>query len=172
MMRLHSLTLTGSRRNMSNWKPVKGYEDRYLISDSGMVWSLYQNKPLKPNKSKNGYLLVHLKVNNKRDARYIHRLVAEHFIPNEHNHSTVNHINRNKHDNRVANLEWMTLPDNVKYSACKKVVATNKDSGESRTFNSVSECAAFLDCNTGAISHVLSGRHHSSQGNTFSYATE
>ena len=90
------------------WKLINGFDD-YLISNRGRVRSLKYNKFLKPAKSgkKRNYLQVVLY--RKDGSKYrpkVHRLVAEHFIPNPHGFDQVNHKNMDTLDNNVENLEW------------------------------------------------------------------
>ena len=95
-----------------NWKPIVGFEEHYLVSDDGQVWSLYRHRPLTPSIDKYGYEKVALFDGCKSHHRPIHRLVAQAFIPNPNNLPTVNHINEVKTDNRVSNLEWASVADN------------------------------------------------------------
>jgi hypothetical protein len=86
----------------------------------GKVLDYSYKRELKPQKNKKGYLQIVLEQNTDRVRNTgIHRLVAETYIPNPHNHNTVNHINEDKTDNRVENLEWMSNADNVEYSQAK-----------------------------------------------------
>lgn len=110
------------------WKPINGFEDRYLISNLGNVKSLHNNKKrrdkiLKPTLSGKKYLAVELIINRERKCITIHRLVALAFIPNDDpvNKSQVNHIDGNKLNNRWDNLEWSTMAENLlHYSELKK----------------------------------------------------
>ena len=88
--------------------PLQDYKLHYLVSNIGNVISLRTGKTLKPVKSKAGYYRVSLSVNGKYKKVAVHRIVAMAFIPNPENKPTVNHINENKTDNRVENLEWAT----------------------------------------------------------------
>ena len=81
----------------------------YLIYSDGRVWSKKRNIFLKSSKVGAGYLKVAL---DKKD-KYIHRLVAEHYIPNPDNLNEVDHKNRDKTDNRVENLRWTTRQSNM-----------------------------------------------------------
>tara|TARA_R110000868_G_scaffold403257_1_gene680368 strand:- start:115 stop:621 length:507 start_codon:yes stop_codon:yes gene_type:complete len=116
-------------------KLIPGYTE-YSITTDGRVFS--HKKPngkgkgkildysykreLKPQKNKKGYLNIILEQNKNTDRMRnttIHRLVAETYIPNPYNYDTINHINEDKEDNRVENLEWMSRADNVEYSQAK-----------------------------------------------------
>jgi hypothetical protein len=108
------------------WKDINNYEGLYLISDKGQVKSLKSNKILKPfysGKGYNvgqGYATVALWKDGKRKMRRIHRLVAEHFIPNPNNYKEVNHKDEDKTNNCAENLEWCTRQYNVNYGTTKE----------------------------------------------------
>lgn len=103
------------------WKFAKG-SNKYLVSSQGQVLSLCKHTPslLIPHKMKNGYLIVTLCLDGKWVQKTVHRLVAETFLENPNNLPVVNHINENRADNRVENLEWCTQQYNVNYSLDKK----------------------------------------------------
>ena len=109
-----------------NWKPVVGFEEYYLVSDSGQVWSLRRNIALKPKIDRYGYEAVVLSVKGKAHHRTVHRLVAQAFIPNPQNLPTVNHINEIKTDNRAVNLEWMSVVDNLHHGTCRERMADTR----------------------------------------------
>lgn len=90
------------------WKDVPGFEGYYLASTDGRIFSTRSEKILQQINS-NGYKKVNLSVHGRREEWPVHRLVAMAFIPNPSNKPTVNHINENKADNRVENLEWATV---------------------------------------------------------------
>ena len=93
------------------WKDVKGYEERYQVSNLGRIRSVrIMGYFLK------GYCYVVLSKNRKTQYTAIHRLVAQTFIPNPLNKPFVNHINGNPKDNRPENLEWCTQKENVEHS--------------------------------------------------------
>lgn len=108
------------------WKPVVGFEKYYLVSDSGQVQSRRRYSALKPKIDRYGYKAVTLSVNGKHYHRTVHRLVAQAFIPNPDNLPTVNHINEDKTDNRVCNLEWVSIADNDNHGTRNERMADTK----------------------------------------------
>lgn len=111
---------------MEIWKDIAGLEGMYQVSNKGRVRSLrykiYRkdgrecwNRPkiLKPMYMTSGYKYVYLGGKN----RSIHRLVATTFISNPEGKKQVNHINMDKHDNRVENLEWVTPSENQQHAS-------------------------------------------------------
>lgn len=97
------------------WKPIRNYEDLYKISNLGNVKSLRTNKILKFGEVQ-GYLNVSLCKNGKSVSKRVHRLVAEAFLSKKKNQNIVNHIDGNKQNNNVNNLEWCTQKDNIQHS--------------------------------------------------------
>ena len=103
-----------------NRVPIRGYEGLYEVDDYGNVYSLIQNtsrrKGLLKGYSVNGYIKVNLyDLSGKCKKKYIHRLVAEAFIPNPDNKPIVNHIDANRGNNVVNNLEWCTQSENIQH---------------------------------------------------------
>ena len=109
------------------WKDVQGYEGLYQVSNLGRVKSLgrfidrlvsgrywQEERILKPNKTKYGYLMVELRKNKKPKSFLVHRLVAMTFISNPENKPEVDHINADKTNNNVNNLRWVTAKENVR----------------------------------------------------------
>lgn len=90
--------------------------NNYRINKKGDIYSYYTNKILKQRNSKKGYPSVRLIINGKGTTKVVHRLVAQTFIPNPDNHPQVNHIDGNKENNSVENLEWCTNDYNMKHS--------------------------------------------------------
>lgn len=104
------------------WKDIKGYEGLYRVSNTGKVFSYKSNRELHANT--HGYLVVGLTKDKKQRHKYIHRLVAEAFLPNPKNKPEVNHIDHNTHNNHVTNLEWVTPTENkLKYIKSNKYKA-------------------------------------------------
>lgn len=103
------------------WKDIPNYESKYQVSNTGKVRSLNyrgntgKTKVLKQDTKDNGYKIIDLYKNGKRKDYLVHRLVALAFIPNTLNLPQVNHIDEDKTNNAVWNLEWCTPEYNLNY---------------------------------------------------------
>lgn len=170
------------------WKPIKGYDDKYMVSNLGRIKSVARDvsnhtgiihKPeriLSCRKDKKGYLRVYLDDNRKTKFISVHRLVAIAFIPNELEKPQVNHIDGVKTNNNVENLEWVTnqenqlhairmgLNDHSKYMSGKPkktVLQIDMETEEViQEYASISEAARAIGCKSSAnISACCMGKY-------------
>lgn len=104
---------------MEIWKEVIGYEKYFLVSNLGDIYSKRSGKKLKQHTNHNGYKVFATKIGGRLGENFcfrIHRLVAMAFIDNPENKGIVNHIDGDKSNNRVENLEWVTACENAQHA--------------------------------------------------------
>ena len=192
---------------MSNnelWRDIKfvnngkeyDYTGIYQISSKGRVKQLAytdakgnkrKEKIMKNKKDKHGYLCIALTKNYKRNYFSIHRLVALCFIPNPNNLPQVNHIDENKLNNTISNLEWVTAKTNINHgSHNERMAATKKANGDYKkmsdkysipvycitnntVYKSATEAARQLNLSNSNITKCLKGKRKSTKGYQFKY---
>ena len=98
------------------WESVKGYKNYYLVSTTGLVYSIRSKKLLSPFIS-SGYLQIELNLNGIAKKHLIHRIVAEAYLPNPNNLPCVNHKDGNKLNNDISNLEWCSYKENMEHAS-------------------------------------------------------
>lgn len=158
-------------------KKIANYPN-YLISKEGQVYSTKTNKIKLSQKNQNGYCRIELLNENEKKKFYIHRLVAEAYIPNPNNYNQVNHKDLNKHNNNVNNLEWCSEAMNMQHNAdnkpenSRKVIQLDLDDDNKiiRTYNSIKEASEKTDINKTSIIHCCSGKYKKAGEYKWKYA--
>jgi len=160
------------------WKTIvkNGENTQYQISNIGRVKSLKYGKEkiMRLEFGRVGYYKIRIWHNNKRYFDYVHRLVAEYFLPNFNNKMQINHIDHNKKNNKICNLELVTNKENMQkykeYFNINKIKKASKLSdkkvleirnlyaeGKNKT-----EVAKLLNVSPQVVIHLLSGRTYKS----------
>lgn len=156
------------------WKDIEEYEGLYQVSNLGRVKRVTTERILKGCRDSKGYLQVNLCKQGCVSKKLIHRLAAQTFIPNSENKVEVNHIDENKTNNRVDNLEWSTRKENCNHGTRNErigisIIATNINTCESTEFYGTNECARQLGLHQQNITKVLKGKRRQTGGYTFKY---
>ena len=131
---------------MEVWKPVKGYEERYQVSNLGNVKSLNYHRENRESlltqcKDSYGYLVVLLYKNGKRKTCAVHRLVAEAFLRNECDLPSINHKDENKENNHADNLEYCSVAYNNLYSKKVPVAQYDRSGNFIKRWDSIKEAS-------------------------------
>lgn len=170
---------------MSNWREIPT-NSKYLVSDDGRIRRVGSNKD-KAVRNKDGYVVTELYEGGSRSHVRVHRMVAEAFIPNPDNKPEINHIDGDKTNNHVSNLEWVTKKENCRHAWDNGLVTpsygmlgkTNPNSGRKgkpfriietgEVFNTLQECEEKINGNNRHINDCLRGRQRTHRGYHFEY---
>ena len=156
-------------------KEIPGFP-KYYACNNGEIWSEKTHRFLKKNLTKDGYFRVGLTRGMETRQYLVHRLIAQTFLPNEENLPIVNHIDENKQNNTVDNLEWCTISYNSSYGQGKKkkIIMCDKNTHqELKTFNCAQEAVEFLQkSNAKYLSECALGKRKSAYGYWWKYLTE
>ena len=151
------------------WKDIKGYENLYQVSNLGNIRRV-SNKTKKTRLNNWGYIIIDLWKENKSTTKAVHRIVAETFLPNPDNKAEVNHIDGNKTNNSINNLEWVTREENIQHAydtelnpkslPMPEVVKMPKiiccETGD--VFNSITEASYKYNVSISHLSSCLNGK--------------
>lgn len=179
------------------FKDIKGFEGKYQISNLGRVKSLNYIYPgnvgfLSPINHHGGYQVVHLSDNGKVYNKTIHTLVAKAFIPQPKGKPIVNHIDGNKHNNEVSNLEWVTYKENTQHAILigkhdphhnnipkgkdnahsKPILQCEKDGTLVKKWECISDAAIAMLCNPCLLINNARGRTKTARGYVWKYPND
>jgi hypothetical protein len=162
-----------------SWADIEGYKGLYQVSDHGRVRSFHVSKIRKagdppvilmPSMNQYGYLRIELFKDSLSRKFVVHRLVAAAFLPERTtDKDEVNHIDGNKSNNRLTNLEWVSRSENqihasrtTRKSANREVYTLVSSEGVSHSFSNQREFAEGFGLNQGNLARVISGKakHH------------
>lgn len=183
---------------MEEWRDIAGYEGLYQVSNLGRVRSLdrvikcvdsirrYKGCMLRLAKQGNGYMSVSLQKSGDRKTKLVHRLVAQAFIQNPDNLPEVNHLDENKENNVVDNLEWVTQAENNAYgegyinrsknapkgsinSTARPVLKYSLDGKLLAEYYSAMEAGRANGCRQSGISECCNGKQKTAYGYIWKY---
>lgn len=161
---------------MEVWKDVSGYDGKYQVSNTGKVRNA-RGSILKPTGKSDRYHTVRLYRSGKVFKDWlVHRLVANEFLGMPGDGYEVNHIDGNRYNNNVSNLEWVTHRENMIHAVKHGLVTTQKAKDAHRKpvrcsngkiYTSIQEAADELGLMASCISSVIRGRYKTTGGYTF-----
>lgn len=192
---------------MEIWKDIPNFEGLYQASNLGRIKSVkryyiqfngygfykhsYKERILSQQKNKNGYMIINLSKNCKKYTKLVHRLVAQAFLENKMNYEEINHINGNKQDNRVDNLEWCNRLYNQREAEKlnlvkspirirgygnplnKSIVMIDNDNKILKEFYSITQASETIGCTLKHLSYCLiNGKKDKITNNYWKYKEE
>ena len=172
------------------WKDIRGYEGRYRVSNFGSVFSQITNKRLKQTRSNTGYYQVQLYGENGVSNILVHKLVAEAFVENPDKKPEVNHLDGDKSNNCMSNLEWVTRSENTHHAISKglrplcpmygkrgdenplskEIIQYDLDGKYIRLWKGIANAARYYNANEASISGCLNGRNKTAAGYIWRFA--
>ena len=169
------------------WQPVLGYEGLYEVNQFGQIRN--KDGQIMRQRLKKAKYTVYKKVSLYKDGKYkhlyVHRIVAQAFIPNPQGFELINHKDEDGTNNAVDNLEWCDRSYNATYGTSPKkiskafkgresekriaVYATNKSGDSAGEWDSITEAAKDVGCSTSEISGALKGKRKTVKGLIWNY---
>jgi len=162
------------------WKPCPEFEEKYLVSSHGRIMSIGTYNTCKKGKlinlhkkhGRNSYMQVRLFDRGKSRTIEVHTLVAKAFIPNPNNLPMVNHIDEDKTNNYVENLEWCNNVYNIRYSRAKAIDVYTKEGDFIETLEAISDAASKYKNKTSNVSRCCKSQYGTCSGYQFRYHGE
>lgn len=159
---------------MEQWKYVEEYDNKYAVSNYGRVKSFQgiKERILKQNQTHDGYAIIVMCIKNKPKSFRVSRLVAKYFIENPNNYPQVDHIDENRLNNHVDNLQWLSARDNTTRSQGKEVNQISLDGKLIATHTSIAQAAKSINADKGNIHKVLMKKYRTAYNYKWEYATK
>lgn len=153
------------------WKDILNYEGLYQVSNLGRVKSFLKGKEtiLKQWYDSSGYAQVKLFKKQKGKIFLVHRLVASAFIKNENKLDTVNHKDKNRKNNIVSNLEWLSNGDNTRYSQAKQINQYDRNMNLICSWECIMEIERKLNIKNSSIVSCCKGKRKTAGGYIWKY---
>lgn len=134
----------------------------YTVFENGDILSL-KGKKMRPGKDGRGYHFIFIHSGGERKVKKIHRIVAECFLPNPENKPQVNHIDGNKNNNSIENLEWVTQSENMKHAfrsgLCENTLTAAKQKGKRSGLSSIAKA---IQATRKPVINTITGKVYSS----------
>ena len=172
-----------NNKTPEKWVSINGYDGLYSVSNHGRIASHHWGKYriLQQHTNHRGYYKVSLTKNGKLTTFSVHRLVAEHFLPNPYGLTEINHKDENKSNNIVNNLEWCSRSYNVNYgtrtsrqrlSTIKGVVQFDKNGDVVAEYDSITQASKRIGASTSHIVGCCKRKYPSARGFIWRYSRE
>lgn len=152
---------------MNNWYPIKGWEGLYEINKNGEVRNAKNKNTIVGDINNCGYYRVLLYNQGQRKRYFRHRLVAEHFLDKPEGKDFVNHIDGDKSNNSLENLEWVSQSENEKHAFENGLKQkTNKPfiiefvNGDIKEYENQYVCAKEIGCSQSSVKNWLNGQRN------------
>jgi hypothetical protein len=166
--------------SIEDWRLVKDHPD-YRIGTSGTLQSRKRGswKDMKTSPDGGGYLQAFMSENGVRYVRKVHKLMQDAFFEPDPERTEINHINGNKQDNRLCNLEQCSRLENMRHACDTGLFTRPEDAGRPKAkvriretgqiFESESDCARAIGGHVSNVCNCLAGRRHTCKGYHFDY---
>lgn len=170
---------------MEEWKDIEGYEGKYKASIYGRIKNIKTKKILKQYVGNNGYYRIGLYNNSITKVYEVHRIIAKTFIDNIDRKEEVNHIDGNKLNNNIKNLEWVTHKENIQHAwrtklfepvreasrrygkdnpAAKKIIQYNLKGQKIKEYESIADAVRETKIHKTSIGKCCNGRQKTAGG--------
>lgn len=170
-----------TREQAERWSIIPGYNGIYKVSSFGNVVNTITGNRKACSLRKDGYIVVCLSIHKRQDTRFVHRLVAEAFLEMEQGKPYVNHIDENKQNNMVENLEWCTASHNSTHNDLHNRIAEKNmipvlqllpDGSVLRRWRCGKEASRALSIDQTLIIRCCKHRNKSAKGTYWKYERE